>query len=446
MARRIIASLLIASCLFALCGCSFFEFAPNSNTVTSDSTNPGTALPDTPYLPYPPVKAYAVPEIYITYDENETLSRSEYITATIHVKDVNGNYSDICDTLGSIRIRGNSTSSGAKLPFNIKFSKKIDLLGMGKAKKWCLLANLYDKTLMRNKLAYDFARKIGLSSTSNAQFADLYLNGEYVGNYLLCESVGIGSDRVDITPEKNEFLLEYEPWPGYSNPISVTTSTYGITLGLDDTDAVTDVQMEYLTDFLNSFEAAIKSKDFNEICKYMDVESFVDFYIVNELFKNVDFSTSSTRFTIKGGKIYAGPVWDLDLSSGNCSTYYYEAYNNTETNNDSSTALWCNRFWYRDLYNNEGFYEALCKRYKELQPVIINLTTDNEMGTNRIDALYQTYCESFLKNYDGLWSVSIPYSPYEWQSPADTYMGNVELLRSWLISRNSNLYGEWCAD
>ncbi|MGN1194966.1 MAG: CotH kinase family protein, partial [Acutalibacteraceae bacterium] len=100
--------------------------------------------------------------------------------------------------LKQIKGRGNATWSAAKKPYNIKFDKKTDLFGMGKAKKWTLLASYYDPSLIRNTVAFGFADGIGLPHTSEVQPVDLYINGNYMGNYLVCESVEVGSERVDI--------------------------------------------------------------------------------------------------------------------------------------------------------------------------------------------------------------------------------------------------------
>ena len=94
--------------------------------------------------------------------------------------------------LKSIKGRGNSTWTADKKPYNIKFSKKTDVLGMGKASKWSLLANHFDASLLRNSVALDLAKAFGLPFTSEYRMADLYANGEYQGNYIIVESVEVG--------------------------------------------------------------------------------------------------------------------------------------------------------------------------------------------------------------------------------------------------------------
>ena len=145
--------------------------------------------------------------VYIETDN--TVNPDYYVGCTIRIVDKEGGeYAELYDSAASIKIRGNSTSSGAKKPYNFKFSSKTNVFGMGKAKKWCLLANCYEKTLIRNEMVFDFARQTVLRYTPDSVFVDVYFNGVLSGNYILCEAVEDGSSRVDINTDANEFLLE----------------------------------------------------------------------------------------------------------------------------------------------------------------------------------------------------------------------------------------------
>ena len=122
--------------------------------------------------------------------------------------------------LDYIKGRGNSTWNADKKPYNIKLDSKTDLFGMGKNKSWCLLANATEVSMIRNQLAYDFARGIGIDTTSPTRHVNLYLNGEYAGLYLLTEKVDIGENRIDIydlegkTEELNSKDLDEYPLAG----------------------------------------------------------------------------------------------------------------------------------------------------------------------------------------------------------------------------------------
>lgn len=380
--------------------------------------------------------------IYIYTDY--TINKDEYVACKIvAVDEQGGQYQTISDSLASVKIRGNSTSSGAKKPYNFKFDSKTNLFGMGKAKKWCLLANCYEKTLIRSKMVFDFASEAGMDYVADNRYVDVYLNGVYQGNYLLTEAVEIGSTRVDIDSDANDVLLELEPWEGYSNPVCYRTPKYGILLGYNDPDDPTEAMKSAVNAFFTNAETALATKNKTQIAQYFDIDSFVNTYIVQEFFKNVDFNTSSTRYYIKSGMLYAGPVWDFDLSAGNCSSTYYTYYNNVSTSGNSWEGLYCNHQWYTVLLTCTWFKTMLYERYLELQDMIINFYEDNLLGKNRIDSLIAENNMSFVRNYTQAgWSVNTVYSVLE-RIPNSTYEGNVEYLRDWLKKRNLWLLQNW---
>lgn len=365
--------------------------------------------------------------------------KEEYIDCSVKITDPTGKYQTVSDSGARIKVRGNSTSSGAKKPYNIKFSKKTDVLGMGECKKWYLLANMYDKSLLRNKLAYDFAADTGLAYTQQSTFCEVYLNGKYVGNYQICESIGVGKSRVDIDTDLNEFLLEYEPWEGYSNPEWIRTVRYGILLGFNDPETPSFAQRAWLSSFFTGFERALAGGRRDKIAEYIDIDSFVNDYIVHEYFKNVDAQTSSTRYYIKDGKMYGGPVWDFDLSSGNADKEYYRYYYDKQGN--SYTGWWCRHLWYEYLFETDWFEDEVKARFAELQPVIVNLYQDNELGANRIDCLLAEFGEGFEANY-ATWNIYRKDSDYETR-PVGNYKSCIKYLREWLRARNEWMKQQW---
>ena len=309
---------------------------------------------------------------------------------------------------GTINVRGNTTSKAAKKPYNIKFEEKEDIFGMGKAKKWSLLASTFDKSLIRNKIGLDFMRKLeenhknGMQYTSNCKYVDLYIDGKYLGNYLFTESVEVGESRVDIDLSQ-DVLLEI------ANDCKVQVdrydeeSYYFKTKELDLLFAINEPERsedsEYSFDpasknkpefvkntkeFLDKFEKEIIKKNGN-IEKYIDVESFVDYYLTAELFMIKDIKFSSTRFYIKDGKLYAGPLWDLDLSSGNMS------------DNKSYKGFYAQKLlWFKHLMKNDAFKKRVKERYKEIKPLIKNIYKED----GDIDKAYEEIKESAKCNYE----------------------------------------------
>ncbi len=371
-------------------------------------------------------------------------------------------YKDIIDTTSNIKIRGNTTASQPKKAWNIKLNKKQSILGMPKGKKWCLLANAMDKSLMRDTLSYNFGLENGVKYTSQSRYADVYLNGEFMGNYQVCEPVEAKTDRVDINAydaESNDILLEY----GTRNEEGVdhfNTNIYNTTFDVNDpekgddlTDEQVDAKILRVKNYLNGFEDILRTdvNNTDAISNYIDIDSFVDYYIANELFKNVDFNYSSTRFYIKDGKIYAGPMWDLDLSSGNCKSSYYTSY---YVDGDSSKGFYCRGIkWYDRLFKNQTFQEKVIARYYNLQYKIQSLYRSDSTEVNSIEYLIDRYGSSFERNYvskdlNGAgWSIrhNDGYS-FAAESSWETWNDPIEFLRDWLTRRNVWLSEQWGVD
>jgi len=128
-------------------------------------------------------------------------------------------------TIDKMHCRGNASWEDTdKKSYQIKLSQKADLLGMGEAKKWLLIANAFDNTLLRNAVAFDIAKELELQYTPDAEFVDVYANGDFIGNYLLTEKIEIGKNRININnleeqtvllnqeqkPEESEFFMEQQ--------------------------------------------------------------------------------------------------------------------------------------------------------------------------------------------------------------------------------------------
>lgn len=328
---------------------------------------------------------------------------------------------------------------------------------MDKGKKWCLLANSFDKSLMRNSLVYDLGLQNGVTYSSQSRFVDVYINGTYNGNYLMTEPVEAKTGRVEIdayNSTNNDILLEL----GTRNEQGVDhfqTPKLGITFDVNDpekgedlTDAEVDAKIQRARAFLGDFETALSKNNYDEILKYMDEDTFVNFYIASELFKNVDFNFSSTRFCIKDSKVYAGPLWDFDLSSGNCKPEYYREY---YVDGVSYKGYYCQGMdWYKKLFKNETFYSKVKQRYKELQYVIQNMYKTDSETTLSINYLVDQYGASFERNYKDKNNLGAGWSltdedGYSYTSTAHwtNWKQPIEFLRDWLKNRNAWLCEQW---
>ncbi len=394
-----------------------------------------------------------IERIYITSDTSLTNLQKEYVTAKVEVVKQDGSV-EISDEQANVKLRGNSTSKAEKKPFKVKFSAKQSVLGMDKGKKWNLLANAFDKTLIRNRLAFELADKIGLQYISQSRFVDVYYNGVLQGNYLITEPVEAGSNQVDIeeTETSSDFMIELER-ERYESDVTYVNSKNGVRFAVNVPEVPTAAQTSGIKSYIDRTETALKTYKMSEYAKYIDVDSFVNYYIVCEIFKAVDFNYSSTRFYVKNGKMYAGPIWDVDLSSGNASPNFYKDYYKDGV---SYKDLYCTEMkWYRYLIQSDEFVSKVNARLQEVYPAVENLYQTNSLGISRIEALTTAYGQSFARNYESVsnggagWSLTKRYSTcdnpqgLELDPQPETYAQSVALLKNWLANRVAYLKKEW---
>ena len=393
---------------------------------------------------------YDVPKVLI-YTNGEEILKESYIGCEIVIVDEEGGtYEIIRDDASTIKIRGNSTSSGHKKPFNIKFSQKTDVLGMGENKKWSLLSNCYDKTLLRNLVVFDVARQLGVPYTPDYKVVDVYVDDVLQGNYLLVDSIEVSKTRVDIDTTENEFLIELDYNLRDEDMQYFLSEGYRVRFAINEPELkdLTSEQFDYVKNLVGQAEEALATKDMTEIEKYFDIESMANFYLTLEFFRNVDVNVSSTRFHIKDGKIYGGPVWDFDLSSGNYRwDYYTNMYDHWGNSFAGLHAI--NMPWFGALTEVSEFQDIVNRKFLDMQDVFVNLYTDNELGQNYIDKIIENYSESISRNYgEAGWDVSQIYTDGNFleRFPEVTYEKNVEYYRKWLRKRNEWLLKEWGLD
>jgi hypothetical protein len=235
-----------------------------------------------------------------------------------------------------IRLRGHSSTQFPKRSFRIETqdsagnNNNVPLLGMSKENDWILYAPYSDKSLMRNALSYKLAGKIN-DYAPRTEFCELILNETYMGVYILTEKIKQDKNRVNIAKMTSEDILEPEVTGGYIFKYDwYDTGDNGIILnsGLNlivvepQTEEILPEQEDWLVDYLNSFESALYNNngDYND---FIDVESFIDNFLIVEFLKNIDgFRLSTFFYKDRNGKIVAGPIWDYNLSLGNADYNY----------------------------------------------------------------------------------------------------------------------------
>ena len=258
------------------------------------------------------------------------VDRENYVPGTITLDPNGSSFAPYTGTMG-IRGRGNSTWTYSKKPYRVKLDTKSALMGLPAERDWALLANAVDESQLRTYAAMQASEMTDLPYTPAVRHVEVVLNGQYNGVYVLTEHQEIGSDRVDITEMEDtdnsgvevtggyrleiDFRLEENNEPGWRTGRNVP-------LVIKDPDPATPEQRNYIRGFIADFESALFGPNFadpvNGYRKYLDVDSFVDHYLVQELTRNQDVFAASTFFTKERGDdlLRSGPVWDFDRSMG----------------------------------------------------------------------------------------------------------------------------------
>ena len=274
-----------------------------------------------------------LPTLFInTYDGAAITSKREYKLARMWRLD--GDSVAAYDSL-RVRGRGNSTWGLPKKPYRLKFNRKEKFLGKGhaNAKSWTLLANHSDKTLLRNAVASFIGKQLGQPFVPSAEFVDVVLNGEYLGNYQISDQMQVHRKRVEIAEQKDVPLEGADISGGYFFEFAGTLdgeksyfhSNRGqaVAIKSPDDDVITGEQKEYLRSFINDFEDRLYSSDYQDsVLGYravVDSNTLASWFVANEYTANPDGYYSTYAYKERGdGHLYWGPMWDYDIAFNNC--------------------------------------------------------------------------------------------------------------------------------
>ena len=300
----------------------------------------------------------ALPVVYVTTPSRITSKDNWTEGCGIQIwnaGELNGTYYDV-----QMKGRGNSTWSYSKKPYAIKLDKKAEVLGMKKHKRWCLLANYLDHTCLRNAVAFEIARRLpGLDWTPSGRFVELVMNGEFQGNYFLCEQIKVDANRVDIAEISPKdvageavtggYLFELDTY--YDELFKFHTSYRYLPVQFKDPDEdIAAEQFEYVRDYFNRIEAILYGGASGNVFDYIDMDSFIDWFLVNTLTGNREPKHPKSSYMNKdrGGKLKAGPVWDYD----------WETFLPNGEGLINATDM-----WYDALFRNAAFVARLKERW-----------------------------------------------------------------------------------
>jgi len=262
-----------------------------------------------------------LPTVVINTDGmQEIVSKEDELSSNVYIISKDG--TEILSTSETgVRGRGNASwLYFPKKPYRLKFKSKQSPLGApASAKKWTLISNYSDKTLMRNILAFEVSRAAGQAYTPYIHPVDLVVNGEYKGCYQLCDQVEAASDRV---PAKDGYLIEVDNYAYDEEVMFTSTAGTPVTIKHPDEDDITQEQWDFIADFYSMMENTVLSSDFDHpergYRNYLDLESFLRNFIVGEFCGNPDMLWSVYMYKdAADGRLFVGPTWDHDLSFDN---------------------------------------------------------------------------------------------------------------------------------
>lgn len=320
-------------------------------------------------------EAVSLPKVFIdTPGGAAIVSKTDWLEdCTIRI--VNEDEVEELNASASVRGRGNSTWSYPKKPYAVKFDSKTEVLGMPKHKRWVLLANWMDRTLLRNDVAFEMGRRI-MDWAPRGEFVELYMNGEHQGNYYLCEQIKVDANRVNVDKEEG-YILEFDTYGPYDEINYFYTSLKGlpVTIKEPDEDLITSWDHPgflYIQDYVNGVESLLTSgASWEQIQEQIDVVSFIDWWLIHELSTNWEplHPKSSYMHKDKDGKLKAGPVWDFDWGTFMPGQYWL---GNQEA------------IWYVELFGYEEFKLALKTRWNEVKDPLADIGNYIDLQAERL--------------------------------------------------------------
>ncbi|MGN0171415.1 MAG: CotH kinase family protein [Acutalibacteraceae bacterium] len=430
-----------------------------------------------------------LPVVLLDTDGAAIPDKINYVDVSVSVLGGTVDYAgkDIYCATGGIKLRGNSTSAYDKKPYRLKLDSKINPFGLGKAKSWTLIANFLDESLMRNRVCYSFGTRMNEWSGVDIFVprmcpVEVYLNGEYRGLYDLGDHMQANEIRVNVAEEASDpanpatigyyFESEYGPRVyeegqaegvigtnggiGENAPYFVVENTggYGSFSYYQDIngnsiqdglyyqfkcpDPPTEDQITYIKSKMDNINALIQAKD-SSLWDYLDLDSTVNWYLQNEIFKNVDSHYSMYLFkpeatydeagVLQETKVYMGPLWDFDIAIG-AMDY---SYCSDPTGWRTREAEYSN--WFNNMFEMDEFRTALTERWNAMKTegILDTIFTDIDTFYGQIAVAADSNRELWHDNYTE--NTQTGMYPSNTLRSLDSSLEQVQYLKSFMYAR-----------
>lgn len=465
MRRRICAGLLAALMLISGCGGSESSTLPETDA-SSDAVPEGgepvekTVVPledsyyQTNYIPDPSgwkgmseeitgepgmTSDAGIPSVFLTCGSE--IQRDVYSECTVQIDaSMTDEYAGTKQLAAKIRGRGHSTWEWPKKPYKIKLEEKQSLLGMTASKEWVLIANYADESLMRNITAFAIADAMGtFRFTPKAVPINLYMNGIYQGVYTLGEQIEVKSSRLELdyredTPNTG-YLIEIggaEPDVNLKGKDCFDLPSgcaKDILIKSPKDEKLKQENYDFIYNYMCIADKAVTTLDNYET--YIDVDSFIDWFLLHELTYNLDscFHRSCFMYKDRGGKLKMGPVWDFDLAFGNM---YLDPpdYDDWATVGSANSSSYIGVTWFNYLLTDESFRSKARARWDEIRDEVL------DAANTAIDSTQEKLASSAALNFR-VWDTLTIANGYQPQRMKDlsTYNEQVQYVRRFIRNR-----------
>ena len=337
-----------------------------------------------------------------------------------------------------IRARGNDSwynPNSHKKSYRIRFNAKTSLFGYKAQRNWVLVAQYRDPTLLFNVTAFELGNRFNFPFNHTFDFVELYLNGDYKGNYMLTWHNQVNPGRIDID-ELEGWFIEMDGY--YDSDPRFKTKNYDLPVMIKSPEAptgnITDINnpfYDFVKREVNNLTDAVASPNFpeNGYRDMINMRTFIDFMMIQEIVDNLDFQHPMSTFLYKdkGGAINMGPLWDFDCGYGYNYNYVHFNYANRRMNMNA---------FFKKLFDDPVFLVKYMERWNEKYDDIISIPSFIDEMANKLE-------KSAVQNFQTWWYRTFyPWTndhPYE----QNNFLNSISLIKNWYNAHISYLKTEF---